>query len=268
LNDSPDVVLNVTAGHFNPNVTDSEIVKKIKGCHVRLDWHPHRPVSVLLPTFAWAGLAAWSAERTNYDPKTKKLTYGPNPPDLKTLDFRDPYDTKTPVNNDIILKGGGGKLALNVSAVKQHALLHNVLDRGVQYASIAAPFFGFAPLAIPALRTITTLIGAMFSHEAVIMSSLPKQIHASKEATKGPKDPSVINLVSGPFIAVPKHQHSGLELDKLRVTQGYLVHQDADKNKTAEENSTDKRVPDVTYMSMQISVEALYDAEQRKSKGG
>jgi hypothetical protein len=268
--DSNDVVVTLNPGHFRPAPDDHRAISKSRGCQVRLDWFQKQPIMNLLAPMAWAGLAAWSEEKTTYDPKTKKTTAGPNPPALKDLDFRDPNDPNAPVRNEVILMGGSGRLAVNVTAVRVNQRLRTVLDRTVRYSSIVAPFFGFAPLAIPALRAFTDLLGAIFSHDAVIMNSLPVQVLATQGARRNPHDVNSIKIVSGDFIAVPAVQTTALkgDLEKLRVENGWLVHQDASKNLPPEERAKDPKVPEVTYMSMNLSVEALADVVNRKGKGG
>jgi len=286
-----DVVLTITPGHFRPAPDDHRAISKSKGAQVRLDCVQTRPIMNLLAPMAWSALAAWSVEKTNYtygkvtekngstavDPKTgqpviaAKMNPGPNPPDLNSLDFQDPNNPNAPVHNQVILMGGTGRMALNVSAVSANHRLQTVLDKGVNYASMIAPFFGFAPLAIPALKTMTTLLGAVFNHEAVIMNSMPQQILASQAAKKaGPVDMNSVKILSGSYIAVPTEQASLLKdaMDKLTVTEGWLVHQDTKTTVPVAQRALDPLVPPVTYMSMSFTVQSLAEAQAQKAKGG
>jgi hypothetical protein len=197
---------------------------------------------------------------------------GPNVPALKDLDFKDPNDPNAPPQKQVILKGGSGRMALNVRAVRQNERLKAALDKGVNYASIVAPFFGFAPIAIPALRAFTQLLGAVFNHEAVIMNSLPVQLIATQSALKGPLSPGQVKIVkgAGDYIAVPDNQTDILkdQMGKLRVQQGYLVHQDTPTSLPLEQRAQDtKRLPNVTYVGMSMHVQSLADALKEKAKG-
>jgi hypothetical protein len=102
------------------------------------------------------------------------------------------------------------------------------------------------------------------------MNSLPVQVLATQNAKSAPHDVSSIKIVNGDFIAVPGSQTSNLKghLDKLRVEKGWLVHQDSGKDVPPEERAKDPKVPDVTYMSLNLTVEALPDAIKRKAAGG
>ena len=268
-NDTTDVVVTANPGHFRPSPDDHKAISRSKGCQVKLEWFQKRPIMNLLAPMAWSGMAAWSAEKTTYDPKLKKYS-GPTPPvGLKDLDFRDPNDPDAPLRNEIILMGGSGRMGVNVRAVRVNQRLRTVLDRTVRYSSIISPFFGFAPLAIPALKVLTDLLGAVFTHEAVIMNSMPFQILATQEAKKGPHATDGVKIVDGDFIAVPTDQTERLKSDlgKLRINQGWLVHQD-DKGLPPEELAKSPRLPEVTYVSMKLTVEPLTDVIKRKSQGG
>lgn len=283
-----DVVLNITPGHFRPAPDDHRAIAKSKGAQIRLDCVQTRPIMNLVAPMAWSALAAWSVEKTNYsygkvtlkDGSTEmkngqaviaaKMNAGPNPPDINNLGFQDPNDPNAPVHNQVILMGGTGRMALNVRAVSANQRLQTVLSKGVNYASLVAPFFGFAPLAIPALRTMTTLLGAVFNHEAVIMNSMPQQVLASQNAKKGPIDPNNVKIINGSYIAVPTEQTSLLKdaMEKLRVTDGWLVHQDSKTNVPVAQRAMDPKVPQVTYMSMSFTVQSLAEAQLQKAKGG
>lgn len=278
LKPDSDVVVTVNPGHFRPGPEDHKAIARSKGCQVRLDWVQTRPIMNLIAPMAWAGLAAWSVEKQTESPIKDvnnkvigtKTSAGPATPSLKDLDFRDPNDPNAPVQNQVILMGGSGRMALNVRAVRVNRRLQSVLDKSVSYASIISPFFGFAPIAIPALRIFTELLGAVFNHEAVIMNSLPVQVLATRDSRKGPHNSNSMKIVGGDFIAVPNNQTPDLKADmeKLRVVNGWLVHQDSDKNLPVEARAADKRVPPVSYMSMNLTIEALPDVVKRKAQGG
>jgi hypothetical protein len=285
-----DVVLTINPAHFRPAPDDHKAIAKSKGAQIRLDCVQTRPIMNLIAPMAWAGLAAWSAEQTTQtgmkvmdakanpvmDPKTGqakvtvKTNAGPAVPDLKALDFRDTNDPNAPVHNHVILPGGSGRMALNVRAVSPNHRLQTVLDKSVSYSSIVAPFFGFAPLAIPALRTFTTLIGAIFNHESVIMNSMPYQVLATQDAVKRAHSSSSVKMIAGDYIAVPTKHAADLKdsMDKLRLVNGWLVHQDGSKNLPPEMRAMDPKIPEVSYMSLSVTVQSLADAQKEKAKGG
>jgi len=290
LRSDSDVVVTLNAGHFRPAPDDHKAISKSKGAQVRLDWIQTRPIMNLIAPMAWAGLAAWSVDKTTYsygkisdssgntvmDKKTgkavitKTVKAGPATPALNDLDFKDPNAPNAPVQNQVILMGGSGRMALNVRGVSPNQRLQNVLNKGVQYSSIVAPFFGFAPIAIPALKVLTTLVGAIFNHESVIMNSMPLQVLATQDAKKGPHDTSSVKIVSGDYIAIPTQQAGNLQgsLDKLRVVNGWLVHQDSSQQLPPEQRAQDPKIPEVTYMSMTLTIQPLEDAIKQKGLGG
>ena len=285
-----DVVVTVNPAHFRPAPDDHKAISRSKGCQIRVDCVQTTPIMNLLAPMAWAGLAAWSLEKSTQsatkvtdlnanaviDPRTGKqkiaikTTNGPGPPELKDLDFRDPNAPNAPPHNQVILMGGSGRMALNIRGVSQNQRLQTVLDKTVQYSSLVAPFFGFAALAIPALRAFTTLLGAVFNHESVIMNSLPQQILATQDASKNPHDTSAVRIVTGDYLAIPTSQAGNLKgtMDQLRIVNGWLVHQDSSKDIPPEQRAQDTRIPPVTYMSVSLNVQSLATAQSNKAKGG
>src|SRR5947209_4272151 len=59
-----DVVLNIAPARFRPAPDDHRAIGKSKGCQIRLDCVQTRPIMNLIAPMAWAGLAAWSVEKT------------------------------------------------------------------------------------------------------------------------------------------------------------------------------------------------------------
>jgi hypothetical protein len=282
-----DVVVTVNPAHFRPAPADRRLISKSKGAHIRVDCVQTRPIMNLLAPMAWAGLAAWSLKDTTY---TKTLASSSSAPislssgkrvgsekmtspalgDMSQLDFKDPNNPNNPIQNQVILMGGSGRMALNVTGVSANQRVQTVLSKTVQYSSLIAPFFGFGALALPALKTLTTLLTAVFDHESVIMNSMPQQILATQDAAKNPHDSSAVKIVSGDYLAVPINQAPILKgnMDKLRVVNGWLVHQDSPKDVPVEQRAQDPSVPPVTYMSVTLTVQSLQDAQAQKGKGG
>jgi hypothetical protein len=287
LMDASDVVVTVNPAHFRPAPDDQKAISKSKGAHIRVDCVQTRPIMNLVAPMAWAGLAAWSLEDTTYTKTMANSTSAPyslssgkrvgaekmtSPTlgNLSDLDFRDPNNPNSPIQNQVILMGGSGRMALNVTGVSANQRLQTVLSKTVQYSSLVAPFFGFGALALPALRTLTTLLGAVFNHESVIMNSMPQQVLATQEANKNPHDSSAVKIVSGAYIAVPTSQavHLKDSMAKLRVVDGWLVHQDSPANVPVAQRAQDPLVPPVTYMSVTLTVQTLEQAQKEKAKGG
>jgi hypothetical protein len=264
-----DVVLTVTPGRFRPSTDDHTRIQQARGSQVRLDWFQRRPLINLVAPMAWAGLAAWSPQKK--DPKTGKVTgAAPIPPTLANLNFRDPNAPDAPPNNQVILMGGSGKMAVNVSAVRLNDKVDAAIKYTVDYSSIVAPYFGFAPLAIPALRAFTQLIGYLYHRESILLNSVPISVVATQEAASNDGSPAKVKMISGHYVAVPGDHVDRLKdfMPKLRVDDsGWLVHQDADKNTKPEDRAADKRVPDATYLTMNVKVSSLSEAVKEKGKG-
>ena len=291
IGDTEDVVVVLDASHFRAASVDHKAVAKSRGCQVQLDLTQTRPIMPLLAPVMWAGLAAWDYDKTAYVQAYRKdingnkildshgkpiidttVKAGPALPALTDLDFKDPNAPGAPPRKQVILKGGTGRMGLNVRAVRQNDKLKAVLDNSVKYSSIVAPFFGFAPIAIPALKAFTQLLGAVYNHEAVILNTMPLQLVATQSALNGPRSSNLVKVVKGPgdYIAVPQSQAGLLkgQMNNLRVQSGYLVHKDTPTDQPLEERAADdKRLPDLTYVGMSIHVQSLADAVKEKAKG-
>ncbi len=264
-----DVVITLTPGVFRPSTDDHNAIQRSRGSQVRLDWFQKQPIMNLVAPMAWAGLAAWSPSRK--DPATKKASAAPIPPDLTNMSFRDPNAPDAPANNQVILMGGSGKMAVNVTAVRKNDKVDAALKATVNYSSLAAPYFGFAPLAIPALRAFTELIGYLYHRESIILNSVPANIVATQTASNADTAPGKLKLVDGHYLAVPDEHVDRLNaaMSQLRIDDtGWLVHQDADKNLKPADRGMDPRVPDATYMSMNVKITLLSEAVAQKAKGG
>ncbi len=266
--DEKDVVVTVNPGHFRPSTQDHSLIQKARGSQVRLDWFQKQPIMNIVAPMAWAGLAAWSPERV--DKTTKKPIAAPIPPTLTDLNFRDPNAPTAKANNQVILMGGSGKMAVNVTAVRINAKVDAALKATVDYSSIVAPYFGFAPLAVPALKALTQLVSYLYHRESILMNAVPAEIVATQDAKALPGPVNRINMVSGGYLAVPDDHTDKLKssMADLRLDQGWLVHKDADKNVKPADRGADPRVPDITYISMDVKVQPLSDVIQQQAKGG
>jgi hypothetical protein len=263
-----DVVLTVTPGIFRPSTDDHSSIQKSRGSQVRVDWFQKQPIMNLVSPMAWSGLAAWSP--THIDPATKKRTTAPIPPALTNMNFHDPNAPDAPANNQVILMGGSGKMAVNVTAVRHNDKVDAALKASVDYSSIVAPYFGFAPLAIPALRAFTQLLGYLYHREAILLNSVPVNIVATKDAGANDGSPNRIKMVTGQYLVVPDEHLDRIKtaMSQLRIDDtGWLVRQDADTRLKPSERGADPRIPDATYMSMNIKVTLLSEAIKTKAKG-
>ena len=101
------------------------------------------------------------------------------------------------------------------------------------------------------------------------MNAIPVEIVATQDAKALPGPVNRINMVSGSYLAVPDEHTPKLKdaMSQLRLDSGWLVHNDADKNVKPADRSLDPRVPDITYVSMDVTIELLSDVQKRHAKG-
>jgi hypothetical protein len=258
LLDQPgDVSATINLGQFRPSKGDQAAFKQLQTSSLRIDCVQTRPMMNLFAPLAWAALASL------FPDKQGKL------PSLQTLGFQS--NNSTGPADKVVLPGGLGKLAVNISMVHKESLVRKVLTEAQQIAGVAAPFFGFPAISIPALKAVTAIYSALEQHTTFLLNSPLTMVVATRQALEDEtREVQYLPLVSGDYVLVPKAHLDKLSqaLDKLDLAQGYLVEKTAPANQPPATRAANA-VPDVTYVTMRVTVAPLPSgaATQSKSDG-
>ena len=245
LDHAGDVSVTLNLGQFRPAKSDQIAFRQLQSSSLRVDCVQTRPMMNLFAPLAWASLASL------FPDKQGKL------PSLQTLGFQS--TSSSAPENKVTLPGGMGKLAVNISMVRRESMVHKVLTEAQTIAGITAPFFAFPAISIPALKAITTIYSALEQHTAFLLNSPLTLAVATQQALQDEtRTPAYLPLVSGDYVLVPQAHvdELGKNMDKLELTQGYLVDKGAPSSQAPETRAANA-VPDVTYVTLRVVVAPL-----------
>jgi hypothetical protein len=240
-----DVAVTINLGQFRPSRTDQTAFRQLQSSSLRVDCVQTRPMMNLFAPLAWASLASL------FPDKQGKL------PSLQTLGFQ-AANSNAP-ENKVTLPGGMGKMAVNISTVRKESIVHKILTEAQTIAGITAPFFAFPAISIPALKAFTTIYSALEQHTAFLLNSPLTMAIATQQALDDEtRTPQYLPLVTGDYVLVPQAHvdELGKSMDKIDLTQGYLVDKSAPSNQPPETRAANC-VPDVTYVTIRIAVSPL-----------
>jgi hypothetical protein len=240
-----DTVVNITMGQFRPGTEDARQVRELTSSQLRIDCVQTRPFMDLLAPAAWVAIAALYTDKAGKLPSLQQL--GMQQPNLMSGD------------NKVILPGGSGKFAVNISSMSKESTLHKILRQGVNIAGIASPLMGFPAMSLPAARTFTAIYSLLEERASFIMSSGLLDAAATQQSLDRPGfPPQFIPLLKGHYVMVPR-QHVDIlseHLPYLELNQGYLIDK-RKKNNTPVDVQAPLTVPDLTYATLKLDVSPI-----------
>jgi hypothetical protein len=251
-----DVMVNAALGQFRPGADDHELLQSVKSSQLRVDFVQTKSFMNILAPMAWAALAVFAHDK---------------PGKLPSLDAMGYKAANINGIQKVLLPGGTGRFAVNVSTLKPESALHKILKIVVPMAMAAAPVLNLPGLCLPILKTFTELCLGPESERRTtfLLNSLPAQWTATQQARSDP-DLEVENLplVPGNYVMVPQAHADELknEISKLDWQSGYLVAKDASKTDTLATRAG-QVIPGVTYVSMRLTVTPVPPGPAPKAAG-
>jgi hypothetical protein len=242
LDHSGDVAVGIQLSQYRPAVGSME--QNNRAVQLRLDTTQVIPFKNLLSPLAWSSIASIVADKSGFVSLDRL--------GLKTT-------TATAGTNKILLTQGTGRLAVNISRAPQASMFVKVLGVIMQGLKTASPLVSLPAISIPALSAFTQAMSYWEDRTRFLMAGNLLPAVATQQAFADPKRGSpYIGLISGDYLMFAQQHADELakELPNLDLVQGYLVAKDADPNLPLESRAT-KAVPDITYFSMRMSVQAL-----------
>jgi hypothetical protein len=240
-----DAVVNVSMGQFRPGTEDARSVRELTSSQLRIDCVQTKPFMDLLAPAAWVAMASL------YTDKAGKL------PSLQQLGFQQPNLMSG--DNKVILPGGAGKFAVNVSSMSKESVLHKILRQGVNIAGTVSPLVGFPGMSLPAAKAFTAIYSLLEERASFIMSSGLIDAAATQQSMDHPGfPPQFIPLKTGEYVMIPR-QHTDLiaeHLPFLELNQGYLIDRRQKSNLPVDQQAP-QTVPDLTYVSMKLAVSPI-----------
>jgi hypothetical protein len=240
LDHNGDVAVSIALSQFRTGEGDTSI----HASQMRVDTTQIHPFMNILAPLAWTAIASLEPN------KAGKVS-------LDQLGFKTPQARQG--TSKILLTGGTGKLAVNISKAAATSIFVKALHVMMAGAKIAVPLVTFPAVSVPALSAFTEALSYWEDRTKFLMAGNLTTAVATQQAISDPeREDRYIGLVSGDYLMLPmKHTNElSKELPNLDLVQGYLVRKDADPNLPLEARAQ-HAVPGVTYASMRISVQKL-----------
>jgi hypothetical protein len=247
-----DVAVSISLSQFWTDDKDAST----NASQFRVDTTQVHPYMNIIAPLAWTAIASLMPDKAGKVPSLEELGFT--------------SDESTAASKKVLLNGGLGKLAVNISRAAKTSIFIKALNLMMQGAKMAAPLVTLPAVSVPALSAFTSVLSYYEARNQFIMSGNLIHAVATQPAMKDPelRDPH-IGLVSGDYLMVPQKSTDLLKtlLPHLDLIQGYLVRKDADSNvplKTRAQNA----VEGITYASMKVSVAALQASEKAPASPG
>jgi hypothetical protein len=242
---SGDVMLSVSPGQFrfgNRPGGQVKLENYLHSAQLRLDIHQSQPFLNVLPFLAWTSLAAV------FPDKSGRL------PSIQQLDFRSSAGESAV--DKILLPGGMGTVAVNVSAAKRASLLYKVLQDVAKGAKVLNPVLGLPAISLSALQAFTVLYAQIEEHTTFLLSSVPIHVAVTREAWDSVDRPAqAIPFPPGDYLLYPKGQADLIrpEFERLTIESGYLLNRDADKSLPITDRA-EQAAKGLTYVTMHLRI--------------
>ena len=249
-----DITASVNVSGFRLAGEDREQFDKLQSAQLRIDVLQSKSLMNILDPMAWTSLAAL------FPDKSGKL------PPMQDLSF-DPATTWEQMQK-IVLPGGVGKWAVNLSMAHKESQFVSILKTLTTEVSRFAPILGLPAISMTALKGFCSLYGAFEQRTTFLLNSFPQLAFATQAAREESQTQQGLNLLTGDYILVPHSYTAQLTpyLDKLEMRQGYLVSKDAPANTSVFDLATNLK-PDITYLSANINLKPLTQPPSSLSSG-
>lgn len=246
-----DVAVSIILSQYRPGAGDSNV----HASQLRVDTTQIHPFMNIFSPLAWTAIASLTPD------KAGKI------PSLDQLGFKSPQATKG--TSKILLNGGVGKLAVNISKAPKTSSFVKALNVMISGAKMAAPLVSLPAISVPALSTFTEVLSYWENRTKFLMVGNLTTAVATQQALADPdREDRYIGMISGDYLMVPQKYTDDLakELPNLDLVQGYLVRKGADPNLPLETRAQ-SALPGITYASMRVGVQPLDSSSAGKSAG-
>lgn len=243
-----DMTASVNVGGFRMAGEDQEKFEKLQSAQLRIDVLQRKSLLNLLDPMAWTCLAALYPDKAGQLPPLQNLSFDPGSAWEKM--------------QKIILPGGSGQLAVNVSMAHHEstfvALLKNINSEIGRFA----PILGLPAISTTALNSFCTLYGSLEQRTTFLLNGFPQQAYTTRGSRASANTSAGLNLVPGDYVLVPHTYASQLEpyFQKVELRQGFLVPKGSSTNSSIYDLAG-KFTPDVTYVSANVKLSPVSETE-------
>ena len=249
-----DVAVSMTVGGIRLSSEDRAKFEQLQSAQLRIDMLQGEQMFGMIDPLAWMALAAIFPDE------------GGKLPPLQNLSF-DPSSTANNMQK-IVLPGGFGHVAVNVSMVHKASAFWTVINTLVTDASHIAPVLGLPAISVTALTGFSKLYGVLANRSTFLFQARPQAAYATQEARQKANSTIGMNLPSGDYVLVPQAHTDDLKpyLDKMKLANGYMVPKDASAADSTYE-SAEKAQPDISYITMHMTVNQLMQMGEPQNGG-
>jgi len=250
-----DITASVNVGGFRMAGEDQEKFAKLQSAQLRIDVLQRKSLLNLLDPMAWTCLAALYPDKIGQLPPLQNLSFDPGSAWEKM--------------QKIILPGGSGQLAVNVSMAHRESSFVAVLKTINSEVNRFAPILGLPAISTTALNSFCTLYGSLEQRTTFLLNGFPQQAYTTRGARASSQTSAGLNLVPGDYVLVPHVYASQLEphFQDLDLRQGFLVPKGASANASIYDLAG-KLTPDVTYVTANVKLAPMSEATEGPSGGG
>jgi hypothetical protein len=250
-----DITASMNVGGFRMAGEDQAKFEKLQSAQLRIDVLQRKSLLNILDPMAWTCLAALYPDKAGQLPPLQNLSFDPGSAWEKM--------------QKIILPGGSGQLAVNVSMAHKESAFVAVLKNINGEINRFAPILGLPAISTTALSSFCTLYGSLEQRTTFLLNGFPQQAYATRGARASSTTSAGLNMVEGDYVLIPHVYASQLEpyFDKLELRQGFLVQKGASTNSSIYDLAG-KMTPDVTYVTANVKLAPLTDAGASPGSSG
>jgi len=240
-----DITASVAVNGFRMAGDDRQTFDQLQSAQLRIDVvQAQSLMPEYLDTMAWMSLAGLFPDKTGKLPPLEDLSFDPATTAQKT--------------KQMVLPGGSGQMAVNLSMTHKDSLLFTIIKNLNTEVGRFAPLIGLPAISVTALNGFCTLYGAMEQRTTFLLNSMPRPAYATQLARQLAQTSQGLNLVPGDYVLVPNSFSAELTpyLDKLDLQQGYLVPKGSPSSASVYDLAAALK-PDITYLSASIGLKPL-----------
>lgn len=250
-----DITASVNVGGFRMAGEDQDKFEKLQSAQLRIDVLQQKSLLNLLDPMAWTCLAALYPDKAGQLPPLQNLSFDPGSSWEKM--------------QKIILPGGSGQLAVNVSMAHKESTFVAILKNVNSEIGRFAPILGLPAISTTALNSFCTLYGSLEQRTTFLLNGFPQQAYATRGARASASTSAGLNITQGDYVLVPHVYASQLEpyFDKLELRQGFLVAKGATTNASIYDLAG-KLTPDITYVTANVKLAPVADSGSPSPSSG
>lgn len=253
-----DVTVGLNVGGIRLSQEDREKFARLQSAQLRIDVLQSKPLLDVLDPMAWTALSALLPDKTGKVPPLQDLSFDP-----ATV-----WSTSTKAQK-IVLPGGMGQWAINVSMVKRDSDFLRFIKGVTKEVGHFAPLLGLPAISLTALNAFCMVYGALEKRTTFLLNSKPVQAYVTRQARQRAASKLGINMLAGDYILVAQKHSSAMAayFDRLDFKQGYLIEKGAGDTKSLFDLA-ENTPPDVSYVSVNVKVDPLIQGGASADSGG